>query len=204
MNKKIFITLAGLVVLGALVYYFYPTPNKLTPVVQDTTTLAGMQTGNAPWIAETSHLRERLDAIGLPALKVEGQALHIHEHIDIFIGGKPVVIPKNIGVNEADRFISPIHVHDDTAVIHIESPAVQTFTLGQFFDVWGVSFTKNSIGAYQNSGDKILRVFVNGIEVKTDPRLINLEAHQEIVITYGKDSELPNPIPATYKFAQGL
>ncbi len=203
MHKKIYLSLIGVLTVSVLVYSGYSEPHNTVSLVEHTPpVLEGMQTSSAPWIAELRYLHQRLDAIGLPALAEEGQALHIHQHIDIFIDGKPVAVPKDIGVHEAERFISPIHIHDDTAVIHIESPVIESFTLGQFFDVWGVLFTKNSIGSYHDQDDKTLKVFVNGSEIQTDPRLIHLENHQEIVITYGTDVALPHPIPSAYTFTQ--
>jgi hypothetical protein len=46
---------------------------------------------------------------------------------------------------------SPIHTHDTSGIVHIESPTVRPFTLGQFFDVWGVRFTSDCIGGDCNS-----------------------------------------------------
>ncbi len=104
-------------------------------------TLPGMQTGPAPWLPEIKNLRARLKAINLPALGAEGEALHIHQHLDIFVNGKPVTVPAGIGINMDARFISQLHTHDMSGVIHVESDQVRDFTLGQFFDVWGVRFT---------------------------------------------------------------
>src|SRR5205823_14298698 len=47
-----------------------------------------------------------------------------------------VTIPANMGISSAPKFISPLHTHDATGVVHVESPTIETFTLGQFFDVW--------------------------------------------------------------------
>jgi hypothetical protein len=166
-------------------------------------TLPGLQTGEAPWGAEISNLRARLKAINLPALTEEGNALHIHQHLDIFIDGKPVTVPKDIGINFDERFISPLHTHDRTGVIHVESDKVQDFTLGQFFDVWGVRFTQNCIGGYCAKGNEKLRVFSNGKPVSGDPRRLVLTSHQEIAVVYG--SANPSiPIPSSYKFDEGL
>jgi hypothetical protein len=162
--------------------------------------LSGIQTGNVPWPVELDHLGDRLSAIGLPALSKEGTVLHIHQHLDIFIEGKPISVPTGIGINKGADFISPIHTHDNTAIIHVESPTMQTFTLGQFFDIWGVRFTDQCIGRYCSQGDKILEVFVNGNLFNGDPRKIELQQHQEIVVTYGTSKDLTNPIPSTYVF----
>ena len=167
--------------------------------------LPGIQTSQAtPWDLQISTLRDRLAAIGLPALKAEGTTLHIHQHLDVFIHGKSAGIPAGIGINEFQFFISPIHTHDTTGVMHIESPVLQVFTLGQFFDIWGVRFTKNCVGGFCQEGDVPLRVYLNGKEYTDDPRNLALQAHQEIVIAYGTDQELPSPIPEMYTFPEGL
>jgi hypothetical protein len=163
-------------------------------------TLPGIQTGNAPWPAEATNLKARLVDINLPALTEEGVALHIHQHLDISVDGKPVQVPADIGINEAQGFIASIHTHDDTGIIHVESPTVQDFTLGQFFDIWGVRLTAECIGGYCNQIDKSLKVYVNGNLFNSDPRTIKLQQHQEIFIFYGTSDELPAPIPSSYSF----
>lgn len=179
------------------------SPTPTSPSQQQTDTLPGLQTSAAPWVPEIAHLRERLNILGLPVLATEGSALHTHQHLDIFIHGKTTLIPAGIGINEAENFISPIHVHETDAVIHIESPQVRDFTLGQFFDVWGVRFTGNCLGAYCVDAKNNLAVFVNGNNITTDPRAIVLQQHQEIAIAYGAAEEMPKTIPSSYTFAVG-
>ncbi len=202
-NNKFYL-IAGAVILIVVVSVWLGSSGPETPVSVNPDNLPGIQTGNAPWPPELDHLRERLGDIGLPVLSEEGSALHIHEHLDIFVDGKPVAIPAGIGVNEKSGFISPIHTHDPDAIIHVESPTKQTFTLGQFFDIWGVKFTNQCVGGYCSAGDKTLKVYVNGNLVGGDPRKVELGERQEIVVTYGTSGELPNPIPSTYAFPADL
>ena len=165
--------------------------------------LPGLQTGEAPWLAEIPNLLARLKAINLPALYEEGNALHIHQHLDIFVNGKPVTVPADIGINYIAKFISPLHTHDAAGIIHVESDEVRDFTLGQFFDVWGVRFTKDCIGGYCAKDSNKLRVFSNGKLVSGDPRNLVLTSHQEIAVVYGPEKSTVT-IPSTYKFEQGL
>ena len=95
--------------------------------------------------------------------------------------------------NEIARFISPVHTHDTTGVIHIEARAVQTFVLGQFFDVWGVRFSSHCIGGYCSTGADSLTVMVNGVRLRTDPRTLALEQGQDIVINFGHATVAPTP-----------
>ena len=165
--------------------------------------LPGLQTGPAPWPAEINQLRQRLQDINLPALSTEGEVLHIHQHLDISIDGKPVQVPADIGINETQGFISSIHTHDLTGIIHVESPTIQVFTLGQFFDTWGVRFTAYCIGGYCNTPDKSLKVYVNGKLSSADPRDIVLEDHEEIFVFFGSADEVPVQIPSTFSFPPG-
>jgi hypothetical protein len=169
---------------------------------QDKNNTRELQTSLAPWPAEIAHLSSRLSAIGLPALSQEGTALHIHQHLDIFIHGKAIPVPAGIGINQQAPFISPIHTHDTSGVIHVESPTLQTFTLGQFFDIWGVRFNQNSVGGYTNDGSSILTLYINGQKFVGDARTIELASHQEIVITFGTTAEQPQ-IPSSFKFSSG-
>jgi hypothetical protein len=189
------------VVIGSLSPAFIPQ-GKAAQSVTDPNKLPGIQTGQPPWIAEIEHLLDRLQAIHLPALSAEGNALHIHQHIDLILNGAQVAVPADIGINYAARFISPIHTHDETGVIHVESDEVRDFTLGEFFDIWGVRLTKDCIGGYCSKGTNTLKVFVNGKPVNGDPRNLVLQSHQEIAIVFGPQTAAKD-IPSRYLFPPG-
>jgi hypothetical protein len=141
---------------------------------------------------------------GITCDRKEHFVSHIHTHLNIFMNGKEFVVPSNFGIIP-DNCIYWLHTHDDTGVIHIESPDDRTFTLGQFFQIWGETFNNNQIfdKLVDNNTNNTLNVFVNGkkVDSKTDYRQIPLNGHDEIVIIYGKP---PNSIPSNYKFPEGL
>jgi hypothetical protein len=161
-------------------------------------------TGPAPWPRNVAGLGARLKALDLPALAQEGTALHTHQHLDLYVDGRRLTVPGGIGIEEAQGFIAPLHTHDESGVIHVESPEVRTFTLGQFFAVWGVRLTPRCLGGYCATGAKRLWVFVDGDRLARDPRLLRLAEHQEILVAYGTQAQLPHPIPARYAFTAGL
>ena len=161
--------------------------------------LPGVQIGEAPWPPELDHLRERLQAIGLPALEAEGTVVHTHEHLDIIVNGRHLMVPAGIGIHEAQAFIAPIHTHDTTGILHVESDEVRSFTLGQVFDIWGVRFTASCLGAYCVDEGHMLRIFVNGLDMPGDPRSIELEQHQEIAIVYDVKGARVT-VPSSYRF----
>jgi hypothetical protein len=169
--------------------------------------LPGLMIGPAPWGPnDGSSLRPRLKAIGLHALSREGLRLHIHQHLDIVVNGRVLGgLPLGIGIDVHGRFISEIHTHDSSGIIHVESPTVRTFTLGEFFDVWGLRFSSRCLGGYCATKTKHIWVWVNGKRVRTDPRRIVLRSHQEIVVAYGTaaSTKVPGPIPRSYPFPAG-
>lgn len=118
--------------------------------------LPGIQTGLLPWPPEVAHLLARLRAIALPWLASEGTALHIHQHLDLFVDGRRVPVPADVGISATGGFLAPIHTHDASGVIHVESSTRRAFTLGELFDVWGVRFTDSCLGGYCTGGGRTL------------------------------------------------
>jgi hypothetical protein len=78
---------------------------------------------------------------------------------------------------------------------------VTSFTLGQFFAVWGVRLDARCIGSLCARGAKQLRAWVDGKPVAADPTRIILAEHQEIVLAYGTAAQVPDPLPKSYDFA---
>jgi hypothetical protein len=159
--------------------------------------LAHLQTGKPPWRNNSATLAGRLKTLGLHALPQEGVVLHIHQHLDLYVAGRHVTVPAAIGINFQRQFITEVHTHDTTGVIHVESPTARNFTLGQFFGEWGVKLTGNCVGRYCGK----VSWWVNGKKMTGNPAQLILDAHQEIVIAEGK---APAKIPSSYKFPEGL
>lgn len=200
-RRLILVIAVAAVVVTTLVVVF--TLNRATP--GGTTALQpGIQTGAPPWPPEVSQLRARLASDGLPALTSEGAAQHTHSHLDLIVDGVAVVVPADIGIDQVGGVLSPIHTHDTTGIIHVESPTVDTFTLGEFFDVWGVRFDGHCVGGACDGSGRMLTVYVNGQAVVGDPRSVVLSEAQEIVVAVGTPVQLPNPVPAAYAFPSGL
>jgi hypothetical protein len=154
----------------------------------------GMLTTNAPWPPNTEELSARLAELDLPGLSEVVN--HIHVGMKVFVNGEEVMIPANVGYDEARGVASPLHTHDATGLVHVEADdATYVGTLGQFFDVWGVRFDATCLGGHCAAGDDAVRVFVDGAEVEGDPRAVELTDNAAVVVTYGTERELPDPIP---------
>lgn len=124
----------------------------------------------------------------------EGQRIHIHQHLVILDHGKPVDIPNNVGQPAMRRCIYWLHTHTPDGIIHIEAPKDRSFTLGDFFSVWGQPLTKTQAASAKASTKAPLRVWVDGKPYKGDPAKIKLSAHTDIVIEAGP------PFPAPPRF----
>lgn len=98
--------------------------------------------------------------------------MHIHPRIEILVDGRQVTIPANVGISSntwknhaLDRYgmtgMAPLHTHDTSGTIHVESNTVRDYTLGEFFDVWGVPFNETCILDKCSTSGKV-SVTING------------------------------------------
>ena len=177
-----------------------PAADAVTPTDTPATVAVGADS-LPPWPAPADATAAARNA-GLPMLSSEGMAEHIHVHLDVLSDGKAVAVPAEIGIDTIHPGISPLHTHDDSGVIHIESPVKRQFSLGEFFTEWGVSLSANNIGGLRTTDGKTVRVYVNGQPRTGDPAAILFNQHDEIALIYGTPQANETP-PASYEFPPG-
>ncbi|MER7580570.1 hypothetical protein [Kitasatospora sp. NPDC097691] len=167
-------------------------------------TTAEGRTTLPPWDAP-SDVAAAVAAAGLPLLGTEGSVLHIHTHLDVLADGKPVEVPALIGVDESTQQISPLHTHDATGIIHVESPVHADFSLGQFLTEWQVSASADHLGGLKTDATHALKTYVNGKQAEGDPAAILLHDHDEIALVYGTAAEnAAVQVPSGYTWPSGL
>jgi hypothetical protein len=136
--------------------------------------------------------------------RMEHFKMHIHAHLDIIVNGTVYAIPSDVG-RIPGQCIYWLHTHDDSGIVHIESPEIRNFTLGEFFDIWGKTFNNSQIfdNIVSEGDNSTLNVYVNGKEVSLDGNFRNttINANEEIAIVYGT---APESIPSTYEFPQNM
>lgn len=160
-------------------------------------------------LADTSHGATGRTVDGISSGTSEQLAFHVHSHLQIYVNGKQKLVPYGVGIvppvslQESDgaafagggKALYWLHTHDETGIIHIESPVKRTFTLGNFFDIWGQKLTGDAVGPAKGT----VTAFVNGKKVSGDPANIALGDHKVIQLDVGK--VVP---PKSFTFPSGL
>ena len=160
----------------------------------------GVALASSKFLSSSSAAAQTIDGIQCNA--AEQLVFHNHAHLDIFINGQPYTIPSQVGIVPG-KCIYWLHTHDDSGIIHIESPVTRNFTLGQFFDIWKKNFSNVQVFDNMANGTNTISVYVNGNKINgnTAYRNINLNEHDQITIVFGRP---PPKIPSTYEFQKGL
>lgn len=129
---------------------------------------------------------------------------HHHAHLSLFVNGEQIALPRGTGMKNPGKnnfvyhatCVYWVHTHDETGIIHIEPPDGQTFTLKQYFDLWGEPLSTNGFAGYSGA----VSVYVDGtLESGVDPNTVTLTPFEEITLVIGN---APDPIPS-YLFPPG-
>lgn len=151
---------------------------------------------------------EQIDGITCQAN--EQVAFHIHAHLRIVVRGRSRQVPAGIGVGApydveltpAGRFVAAascfmwLHTHAADGIVHVESPAHRTYTLGEFFDIWGQPLNRRRVGPAHGR----VTAFLNGRVFTGNPRQIPLLAHSQLELEIGH----PLVAPKHIAFPSGL
>jgi hypothetical protein len=166
---------------------------------------------NAPLLAEPASAATPTKSIdGIKCEGMERMVFHIHAHLVVVVNGKYRVIPYGVGIGpplrgentKAGAFVTQgscfswIHTHAADGIIHLEGPAERTYTLGEFFDIWGQPLSANEVGPAHGA----VTAIVNGMVYTGDPRQIPLLKHAQIQLEVGR----PLIAPVTIKFYGSL
>jgi hypothetical protein len=156
--------------------------------------------GGYPGVGDTASGGQGQPVDGITCAK-EILTYHVHAHLAIIRDGQQVPVAGYVGIPGGEvgvaRCFYWLHTHDASGIIHLEAPAPQTFTLGQFFDIWGMPLGRNGVANYDvPNGD--ITAFVDGQQYAGDPRDIELKAHTQIVLELGQSGP-----PPPYTFPAG-
>jgi hypothetical protein len=193
--RLIIIVVVGLLV-GAWITWLVSTGEEREPIpkaVQDAAESQlkdGYYTGKPPWPPEYAFLDGRVAKMNLPE-GGSGEAYHVHVLLSVFIEGKQVEVPTNIGIPPGGGHV-PLHTHTGDGLIHVEAPKKHPYTIDDIFNVWGVRFTEGAIGEYEATADKPFNIYVNGKRVEKDPTQYVFKQNDNIVVGYGPTDSFPH------------
>jgi hypothetical protein len=90
----------------------------------------------------------------------ERVAFHKHAIMEYYIDGVKQNVPANIGVPLADSHplarygpagIAPLHTHDGTGLVHIESREQRDYSFGDFLDLWDLDLSGKNATLFVNN-----------------------------------------------------
>jgi hypothetical protein len=113
---------------------------------------------------------------------------HIHSHLSIIVNGQAQAIAANVGLVDTATLDCHyyVHTHDRSGKVHVEAPAAGTFTLGQFFAIWGQPLTSTNVAGITNMDRKVYITENSTVtEFTGDPATIELQSHRHIAIVLG-------------------
>jgi hypothetical protein len=126
----------------------------------------------------------------------EQVAYHIHTHLAIYVNGTLRPVPTGIGIVTPQITQGPggpfaaaskcyywLHTHTNDGIVHIESPTPKTYTLGDFFAIWGQTLNANAVGSQTGA----VTAYVNGTKFTGDPATIPLGSRTAIQLDVGSD-----------------
>jgi len=147
-------------------------------------------------------LGEKID--GISCQSTEKVAYHVHAHLTIFVDGHAAQVPFGIGIGPplagvntpAGPFVEQgscfmwLHTHASDGIIHIESPSERTFTLGQFFAVWGQRLSTGAVGPAAGK----VTTFYDGNVWTAAPASVPLTGETQIQLDVGSPLVAPEHI----------
>jgi hypothetical protein len=170
----------------------------------------GVPVPDAPALAPARVLTGGEQIDGITCQAGEQVLFHIHAHLTVFVDGTARQVPAGIGIappyevqrTPAGPFIAGatcymwLHTHAADGIIHTESPIKRTYTLGDFFDIWGQPLDGQHIGTVNGPVTALL----NGRVYTGNPRSIPLLAQAQIQLEVGS----PLVAPEQIAFPEGL
>ena len=163
----------------------------------------GIPLEKGPDLAPAATTTQGATVDGVQCEAQEQIVYHIHVHLQVYVNGQPRTLPAAIGmvgpVSEptpygpfygAQQCYYFLHTHATDGVIHIESPSVRVYTLGNFFDEWNQSLSGTRV-----AGDRgKVTAYANDKPWTRDPWAIPLLPHESIQLDVGSPVAAPHEI----------
>lgn len=116
--------------------------------------------------------------------------MHIHPHLSVLVNGKSIVVPEQVGIDPSlwknhslDEYgmqsmpemnmsaMAPLHTHDDSGIVHVESTINRDYTLGEFLSIWGMNLDGKTVKLTADNkpiADFKEHIFSDGEQIKLE------------------------------------
>ncbi|MBU6486679.1 MAG: hypothetical protein KGQ57_02515 [Burkholderiales bacterium] len=161
-----------------------PTLAAATAVVD------GATLGKENWQAGSTTTGGQGQPVGTLNCATAGNS-YSYTHLSIFMNGTQVAVPANIGtvaptLAAPKGCVYPLNTVDETGKIRMDTTSGASYTLGQFFSIWGEPLTTTNVAGLQASS---VTVYVNDGGTLTkytgDLASLVLPPHGEVTIVLG-------------------
>ena len=170
----------------------------------------GVPVPQAPVLAPAGSPARGQSVDGIACQSSEQVVFHVHTHLSVFVDGKARQIPYGIGIAPPRQVQSTpegpfvtsggcfswLHTHAADGIIHVESPSQRSYTLGEFFDVWGQALGPDQVGPATGK----VTAFYDGKVYLGNPRDIPIGDHVQVQLDVGR----PVVAPESIRFPSGL
>lgn len=124
--------------------------------------------------------------LGIPTVPCQDYTQPIRQQftfsLSIHINGQPYPLDANIG-HDFGKCLHALYTNDTSGKVYVAANDTNTYTLGQFFDVWRKTFNDAQIMQYPLTTKDTVEIFVNGQKVTTG-RSTPLLPNEKIELIY--------------------
>jgi hypothetical protein len=155
-----------------------------------TVAVDGTTLGAENWQAGSTATGGQGQAVGGLNCAAAGSS-YSYTHLSIFMNGTQVALPANIGtvaptIAKPTGCVYPLNTVDETGKIRMDTTTTASYTLGQFFAIWGQPLSANNVAGLQGSP---VTAYVNDGGTLTkytgDLASLPLPPHGEVTIMIG-------------------
>jgi hypothetical protein len=117
------------------------------------------------WGIEFDDKKVEISLDGKPVIDFKNYILNEkdNDHLTVNVDGKSITIPPGIGIwpqlwkdHSLDKYgmrpmnmtmggMAPLHTHDSSGTIHVESSVNRNYTLGEFLNIWGLDLNGKTV-----------------------------------------------------------
>ncbi|ACC72857.1 hypothetical protein PPMP20_34150 [Paraburkholderia phymatum] len=168
-----------------------PSASNSQPTLAKATALVdGTKVGDDYWAAGSTQSGGTGQTVSGLNCGARGN-VYTYSHLSVYLNGRPLALPTNIGTVAPTLAAQtgcayPVHTDDESGKIRMDASTGASYTLGQFFAIWGQPLTSSNVAGL--TGMPITIYVNNGGQLSKytgDPASLVLPPHGEVSIQIG-------------------